>query len=158
MSQSLLFSRSSLHMRADYKKQGFPNRHNSKLQSTSDKGTELSISVWGTAVSAQFGLAKGSSGESTRQSSRQDVRLGKRRNVRSVSSSVRREEHGSRGRRSTPPWLMSGLPGWWKLWPFEQQRAFSASDSHPGPPWAGNPDWIAVSVILWDTEHQTNPL
>lgn len=60
----------SLHVQTDCKKWGFPYCHNSKLQSTSEKGySELSISVSGTAVSAQFGLAKGSSGrlESTRQ-------------------------------------------------------------------------------------------
>lgn len=56
--------------------------------------------------------------------------------------------HSSRCRQSPPRWWTSGLPGWWTRWLVELQRAFSASGSRPGPPWAGNPDRMAVDQTV----------
>lgn len=56
--------------------------------------------------------------------------------------------HSRRCRQSPPRWWTSGLPGWWMHWRVELQRAFSASGSHPGPPWAGSPDRMAVDQTV----------
>lgn len=137
--------------------------HISTIQTYSPLSTRDSLNVQFLCQPLQcqhnFGLVKGSGSrpENAHVRAADGTSDWERRNVRSVSGSARREKSRSRGRQSTPPWLMSGLPGRWKLWPFEPQRAFSASSSHPGPPWAGNPDRTAVGVNLCHTEISNQP-
>lgn len=78
---------------------------------------------------------------SRKRAAGQNVKSGRWKEGRLLSWQRRRErESRAAGADKSPPrWPTTDLLGLSTRWRAERQRAFSASGSRPGPPWAGNP-------------------
>lgn len=97
-----------------------------------------------------------------RKSSSEKVQKGEIKGMQDHSPVVSdRNSTGAEGADSSstipgpPQLLMSDLLGPWIRWQVGLQRVFSASGSHPGPPWAGNPNRTAVTIKQNLSHHLT---